>query len=409
MARLALEHAPAPAAPLRFLAVAPAWGLLAGLLLLWQGEALLQTRWSPATVGFVHLLTLGVLGNAMLGSLWQFLPVVAGVRMPGPRMATAIHAGLNLGLLGFATALLAGPRALLLPASGLMVASLLVFALGVLRALWRAGLSARLRRALLAPMSALVGGAVAAEVNPELRSTDQKVNQLEREIRRELVVHASVLGRIETPAVLIYMSIVKDIERIGDYAKNLLDLALDGADFRNTPDAEEWRELEQRVSRYMADVGAAFGRRDAEGGVDRPRIRQRHARHKAERSGGRVDRADPCPVLFQHGEHERSGLVRRQSIAARAGRPGAAALGRPAGQPDGKTACHGSTRDPRRPEDPCAISPAGPASAAGRDPAPPGRHSRGRRGCAPAVRLLCSAARHGRALRRSRRRRLPGG
>lgn len=120
------------------------------------------------------------------------------------------------------------------------------------------------RREFELAMSALVGGAVAAEVNPELRSTDQKVNQLEREIRRELVVHASVLGRIETPAVLIYMSIVKDIERIGDYAKNLLDLALDGADFRNTPDAEEWRELEQRVSRYMADVGAAFGRRDAE-------------------------------------------------------------------------------------------------------------------------------------------------
>lgn len=157
MARLALEHAPAPAAPLHFLAVVPLWGLLAGLLLLWQGEALLQTRWSPATVGFVHLLTLGVLGNAMLGSLWQFLPVVAGVRMPGPRVAVAILAGLNLGLLGFVGALLTGPRALLLPASGLMVASLLVFALGVLRALCRAGLSARLRRALLAPMSALVG------------------------------------------------------------------------------------------------------------------------------------------------------------------------------------------------------------------------------------------------------------
>jgi hypothetical protein len=30
------------------------------------------------------------------------------------------------------------------------------------------------------------------------------------------------------PAVLVYMSIVKDVERIGDYAKNLFDIAADG-------------------------------------------------------------------------------------------------------------------------------------------------------------------------------------
>jgi Na+/phosphate symporter len=113
-------------------------------------------------------------------------------------------------------------------------------------------------------MSALLGEAIAEEVNDELRSTDQKVNMLEREIRRELVVHASVLGRIETPAVLVYMSIVKDIERIGDYAKNLVDLALDGANFSQAPDAEEWRELRRRISEYMRDVGNAFRARDAE-------------------------------------------------------------------------------------------------------------------------------------------------
>jgi phosphate uptake regulator len=113
-------------------------------------------------------------------------------------------------------------------------------------------------------MTALLGEAVANEVNGELRSTDQKVNQLEREIRRELVVHASVLGRIETPAVLVYMSIVKDIERIGDYAKNILDLALDGANLSTEPDAEEWRRLRADISSYMADVGRAFGARDSE-------------------------------------------------------------------------------------------------------------------------------------------------
>lgn len=113
-------------------------------------------------------------------------------------------------------------------------------------------------------MSALFGEVVAAEVNDELRSTDQKVNALEREIRRELVVHVSVYGGVDTPNVLIYMSIVKDIERLGDYGKNLLDLALDGANFSKVDDVEEWRRLTAETSSYISDVGTAFLKRDVE-------------------------------------------------------------------------------------------------------------------------------------------------
>ncbi len=113
-------------------------------------------------------------------------------------------------------------------------------------------------------MSALLGKVVAADVNDDLRSTDQKVNGLEREIRRELAVHASVSGGIHTPAVLVYMSVVKDIERIGDYAKNLLDLALDDATFTDVPDAEEWERLATEISAYIADAGDTFQARDAD-------------------------------------------------------------------------------------------------------------------------------------------------
>lgn len=113
-------------------------------------------------------------------------------------------------------------------------------------------------------MSALMGDVVAADVNDDLRSTDQKVNQLEREIRRELAVHASVFGEMQTPAVLVYMSIVKDMERVGDYAKNLLDLAIDGATFADVDDAAEWRRLATEISRYITDAGDAFLARDGE-------------------------------------------------------------------------------------------------------------------------------------------------
>ena len=111
-------------------------------------------------------------------------------------------------------------------------------------------------------MSALLGEVVAGEVNQELRSTDQQVNRLEREIRREIMVHSSVFGGLDSPAVLVYMSIVKDIERVGDYAKNLLDLARDGADLSTAPDAEEWRRLWAEVAQLITEAGPVFQRRD---------------------------------------------------------------------------------------------------------------------------------------------------
>jgi phosphate uptake regulator len=118
------------------------------------------------------------------------------------------------------------------------------------------------RREFDLAMGALLGDVDAREVNDEVRRTDQKVNEAEREIRRELVVHASVFGGIEIPTVLIYMSIVKDIERVGDYAKNLLDLALDGVTFEAGEDAEAWRSLAAEVSGFITEAADAFHARD---------------------------------------------------------------------------------------------------------------------------------------------------
>jgi phosphate transport system protein len=120
------------------------------------------------------------------------------------------------------------------------------------------------RHAFDLAMSALVGGAAPRSVGAELRATDHRVNEAEREIRRELVVHASVHGGIDTPAVLVYMSIVKDVERVGDYAKNLFDLANDGADLSRTSQASRYVELRDQVSSTILDVADAFRDRDPE-------------------------------------------------------------------------------------------------------------------------------------------------
>ncbi len=58
----------------------------------------------------------------------------------------------------------------------------------------------------------------------ELYSEDKNVNKKEQDIRKKLVEHLSINPRQDFVACLVFMSIVKDAERIGDYAKNIFEL-----------------------------------------------------------------------------------------------------------------------------------------------------------------------------------------
>lgn len=110
-------------------------------------------------------------------------------------------------------------------------------------------------------MSILLDGVDWRGVRREIKVTDQRVNEGEREVRRQLVIRASVAGGIETPTILVYMSIVKDIERIGDYGKNLRDLGRYGADLSGFP---EWHELRDQVAGMITDTAEIFAARDTE-------------------------------------------------------------------------------------------------------------------------------------------------
>lgn len=92
---LALDQNPPLSLPMRYFLSAPLYAALAALLLCWQGEAALVSRWSPATLALTHLLTLGCLSMAMVGALLQLLPVVAGIALPH---ATAVGRGVHLAL-----------------------------------------------------------------------------------------------------------------------------------------------------------------------------------------------------------------------------------------------------------------------------------------------------------------------
>jgi Na+/phosphate symporter len=66
-----------------------------------------------------------------------------------------------------------------------------------------------------------------SEIDLEIKKTDKKVNSYERETRRMVFNHLAVIGAVDLSSGLVLISIIIDIERIGDYAKNMVELALD--------------------------------------------------------------------------------------------------------------------------------------------------------------------------------------
>jgi phosphate transport system protein len=111
--------------------------------------------------------------------------------------------------------------------------------------------------------SSLLDGADPSTVGADLRTTDNKVNEGQRTIRRELMVHASVHGTSQVSAIMIYMSIVKDVERIGDYAKNIFDVAAQGGSLSGQ-DKPELREHRDRISTMITEAASAFADEDVE-------------------------------------------------------------------------------------------------------------------------------------------------
>jgi phosphate uptake regulator len=104
---------------------------------------------------------------------------------------------------------------------------------------------------------ALFGGGKSKATKREVRSTDKEINEAQAAVRRSLMVHAAV-NSSDLPLVLQYTSIVKDAERVGDYAKNLYDLARYGADFDAAPDRDELIGYRDAVANLILEAASVF-------------------------------------------------------------------------------------------------------------------------------------------------------
>ena len=135
---LSLEQAPPLSVPARFFVTAPVFGIAAALILLFSGDDLLISRWTPGMLAVTHCLVLGFFASIMIGAIQQMLPVLAGAVILKPRLvATAIYVQWVPAIIALVVALMDPVRGLFVVAVLLMSGAVLTFVIAVVHALRR--------------------------------------------------------------------------------------------------------------------------------------------------------------------------------------------------------------------------------------------------------------------------------
>ena len=110
--------------------------------------------------------------------------------------------------------------------------------------------------------TALLSGAQPKSIADDVRETDLRINANEQQLRGELAVHVSVHGPNDIGEVIGLILLLKKIERVGDHAKNILDLAESGVSFTNEPDIDELLEERRAVSGFFAEASEILAEHD---------------------------------------------------------------------------------------------------------------------------------------------------
>ena len=82
-----------------------------------------------------------------------------------------------------------------------------------------------------------------SEIDIDIYKMDKKINEFERDVRRKVMTHLAIGGKEDIGSGLVLVSVVIDIERIGDYTKNIYDLAV------NHPKKLNGGSVEDRLSK----------------------------------------------------------------------------------------------------------------------------------------------------------------
>ena len=87
---------------------------------------------------------------------------------------------------------------------------------------------------------------------------DSKLNVLQQDIRRDIVTHISVQGTGDIVPCLMMMTITKDAERLGDYVKNLFEIAERFPISKEDPRFSSLREMAEKIDSWFIQTKKAF-------------------------------------------------------------------------------------------------------------------------------------------------------
>jgi len=92
-----------------------------------------------------------------------------------------------------------------------------------------------------------------------LKKRDVEINIFQRDVRRKVVTHYAISQDIDDlPNGLVLLNMVVDVERLGDYTKNILDIALNHPNIIKSEEfSEDLYHVEQEViSRFSKTIEA---------------------------------------------------------------------------------------------------------------------------------------------------------
>jgi len=107
---------------------------------------------------------------------------------------------------------------------------------------------------------------------------DVGINKLERSIRKQLIAHLILTDkRRDVTYCLLLMSLVKDVERLGDYAKNLSEIRREsGGALPDDANGDELRAIREAVEETFGSINRVFATSDS--ATATPSQRRRRAR-----------------------------------------------------------------------------------------------------------------------------------
>ena len=107
-------------------------------------------------------------------------------------------------------------------------------------------------------------GKATSEERSRIYQQDIEVNKLERVIRKQVIAHLSIRGNSpDVPYCLYLMSLVKDVERLGDYAKNLTEVMdVHPGPLPDDDNVKELRAIREGVETAFRDVSEVFATSD---------------------------------------------------------------------------------------------------------------------------------------------------